>query len=119
MRETKILLLISVFLINLISGCDSQHEKEQKAAEERKKKVFGTWDKDVEELKNRDRSLQNPCGMNRRKSELLTHGADGITKFIQRIFSVRTIKSVKSCSGIAVCPCPDNSHLARAHVVIR
>ncbi len=61
MRKLPWMFLMAVLSINLLlTGCESKQEKEQKAAEERHKKLFGTWDKDVEEWKKSQEKPTKP-----------------------------------------------------------
>jgi hypothetical protein len=57
MNKILMMLVLAVFSINLFSGCESKQEKAQKAAEERHKKMFGNWEKDVEQW---NKSRQKP-----------------------------------------------------------
>ena len=60
MRMLPIMLVLAVFSANLISGCESKQEKAQKAAEERHKKMFGNWEKDVEQWKKSQEKPTKP-----------------------------------------------------------
>jgi len=61
MKDISLIFLLVIFSFSLlIQGCESQREKEEKAAIERQKNTFGNWDKDVETWKKSQEKPSKP-----------------------------------------------------------
>jgi hypothetical protein len=54
------MIVLAVFSINLISGCDSHRDKEEKAAKKHMKKLGGDFDKDFEAWKKAQKKPTKP-----------------------------------------------------------